>query len=152
MRSEGIAPSILNLGIRWRWKFNFAKPTLLLGKAPQVPIGQKAGWSQSPFWRYWRENSVLLLVIESPVTQSLYWLSYPGSYVVWKESKIIGEWICRLVNIKVKHVDIRTAWVESVSELGYIECWTFDTLSCSHEDPRTKTSLWCWESVLSTVY
>jgi hypothetical protein len=37
--SEGIAPRILNLGIRWMLVVRLTPVALLPGKEPQVPIG-----------------------------------------------------------------------------------------------------------------
>jgi hypothetical protein len=53
-----------------------------------LPIGQEAGWDPDPVWTWWlREYNPFTALAGNwiPVVQlvasSLYWLSYPSSYV-----------------------------------------------------------------------
>jgi hypothetical protein len=46
--SGGIAPRILDLGIRWRWVVSFTpRPLYPQGKSPQYPLGRTLGGPQS---------------------------------------------------------------------------------------------------------
>jgi hypothetical protein len=79
---------------------------LPLGKGPRVPTGQEAGWALEPVWtqRLKEESSLPLLGIKPrlpgrPVhSQTLYWLSYPGSQSVqytYAKSSItsVDQWV-----------------------------------------------------------
>jgi hypothetical protein len=53
-RSGGIAPHILDLGIKMEVSGQLHAPaTLLLGKEPLVPVGYEAGWAPEPVWTRW---------------------------------------------------------------------------------------------------
>jgi hypothetical protein len=79
---------ILDLGIRWGWMVSVTpRQRFSPGKGPPVPFVQEAGWSSEPVWKQEATGKILspLLGIEplSPGrparSQTLYWLSYPGS-------------------------------------------------------------------------
>jgi hypothetical protein len=53
--SEGIAPRILNLGIRWRWMVSSTLRPLYHRKNPQYPLVE-AGWDPEPAWTRWRRE------------------------------------------------------------------------------------------------
>jgi hypothetical protein len=74
------------------------------GKLPPVPIGQETGWPSERSWhRGWRKNLLPLPGIEPrspgrPVrSQTLYWLSYPGSLNISVSITIfiLSIWITR---------------------------------------------------------
>jgi hypothetical protein len=59
------------------------------GRGPTVPIGQEAGWASELVWTQRQEKKLLPLLGIEPLSprswvhsQTLYWLSYPGSYTV----------------------------------------------------------------------
>jgi hypothetical protein len=82
----GTAPRIFNLGIRWEVSGSLHAPTdLPRGKEIPTNIWQRAEWTLEPFWKRWRRKSPYPSWESSPIrparTQSLYWLSYPGSWI-----------------------------------------------------------------------
>jgi hypothetical protein len=84
---------ILDLGTTWEWVDSVTtRPRFTLGeRTPPVPIVQEAGWAPELVWTQRLEKKVIfpLPKIESwlpgrPVrSQTLHWLSYPGSPPYW---------------------------------------------------------------------
>jgi len=57
--SEGRAPLILNLGIRWRWAVNFtSRPSYLWGNSPHHPSDRRTGWPQTRSGRGGEEKKI----------------------------------------------------------------------------------------------
>jgi hypothetical protein len=100
---------ILNLGTRLGWVVRVTpRPRAL----PPVPIGHEAGWAPEPVWTQRLEEKssasigdrtpVVQLVV-SHYTQSLYWLSYRGSY--WGVEKYIRRMLMKST-AKLKELEI----------------------------------------------
>jgi hypothetical protein len=88
---------ILNLGSRWgKWSASRLGHTLPSGKEPMVPIGQEAGWAAELVWMQRLEEKSSASNPYPVRSQSLYWLSYPGS----KQIHII---ICQLEKEETIH-------------------------------------------------
>jgi hypothetical protein len=67
------------------WRFH-APAALTPGKEPPVPIGQEVEWAPVPVWTPWRDFFILPGLELQPLgrparSQSLYRLSYSGSYI-----------------------------------------------------------------------
>jgi hypothetical protein len=77
----GIAPNILNLGIRWRWEVSFTpRPLYSEGKIPQYPLDRRLGEPQSKSRRVDKGKIYITAPAGNwtPVVQrvaySMYWL------------------------------------------------------------------------------
>lgn len=96
--SEGTAPRILNLGIRWKWAVSFTlRPLCAWGKSPPYPLPliRTERWEVKNKISLTAENRTPICRSYSPVTWSLNVLSYPlpekgirGWWNVFKRSNV----------------------------------------------------------------
>jgi hypothetical protein len=91
-----IDPRFLDLGTSWKWVTSFT-PRLRYprGNSPLYPLGWRLGWPQSRSGQLEKRNLLILLGLElgplhrPPRSQSLYRLSYPGSYTLPHNGKYL---------------------------------------------------------------
>jgi hypothetical protein len=107
LESGGIAPSILDLGTRWRWVVSFThRPLFPQGKNPSYPLDRRLGGTQSRSGRGGEEkNSQPLQGLEPPIIQpvaqrytselsrlledeTVYYIKFPYVFLL-KECKLI---------------------------------------------------------------
>jgi hypothetical protein len=87
---------------RGEWSASCPCRALAPGKGPPVPMAQDAGWATKPFMTQESKGKILLPLLRMetqlpgrPVrSQTLYWLSHPGSSNSFSMIKTRTRWTC----------------------------------------------------------